>query len=734
MGAVPNSGEVASHLEPASKKSAKIYRFGSFELRTETGELWKHGIRVKLQIKPLQVLEALLARPGEVVTREDLCGKLWPTGTFVDFESGLNTATNRLRVALGDSADAPRYIETLPRLGYRFICPVTEIVQEERAPTWPVVPRHVSPGDTAPEQQKNNNRAGSETKREIPVSAAVKPEHGGKLLNKLTVVGAAALSVLLVGLAFEYFRSSVGATSTPPQFHQLTFRTGTIGPARFIPGSQKVIYTARWQSGNHQTSVVDEDGSNSRVIDFATGVLASVSKGGSVALIDRDSSRPGEKRISRISLTGSNSGVLAEGAEAADWSPDERELATVQEHGTESLIEFPLGHIVYSSPGWINCLRVSPRGDRVAFLDHPVRDDDAGYVRVVDRKGVTRVLTEQWDSAEGLAWSPSADEVWFTASKDGMSRVLYAVSTNGKLRQVSNAPSSLRILDISSKGHVLLAVDDLRMTLSGALAGEAAESDLSKLDGSHVDDISQDGKRVLFTEGGETAGRHYTAYIRDKQSHSTLPIGPGRGLALSADGSAALTIDPQDRHALTLTRIASDQRQKISGSGFEYQWAKFLPGSHAVIVGGAYPGEPLGVYTQKIDGGKPAPLAGAPYMDYVQVSPDESKIAGFTSKEILVFELATKTIRHFTPGSMAIPVGWSIDNNDLYVATLQNSQYRILKTDVRTGKFELWKAIRPSETAGFAGLAGVVAAPDAGAYAYSTHVNLSRLYVVDGWS
>ena len=110
-------------------RTARIFKFGVFELRPETGELWKHGIRVKLQTKPLQILEALLSAPGEVITREELFKRLWPDGTFVDFESGLNTATNRLRTALGDSADTPRYIETLPRLGYRFICPVTENLQ-----------------------------------------------------------------------------------------------------------------------------------------------------------------------------------------------------------------------------------------------------------------------------------------------------------------------------------------------------------------------------------------------------------------------------------------------------------------------------------------------------------------------------------------------------------------------------------------------------------------------------
>ncbi len=96
------------------------YRFGAFEVDPRAGELRKHGIRIKLQDQPLRVLSMLLERPGEVVTREELRQKLWPADTFVDFDHGLNSAINKLRDALSDSADAPRFIETLPRRGYRF--------------------------------------------------------------------------------------------------------------------------------------------------------------------------------------------------------------------------------------------------------------------------------------------------------------------------------------------------------------------------------------------------------------------------------------------------------------------------------------------------------------------------------------------------------------------------------------------------------------------------------------
>src|SRR5690349_18031491 len=98
--------------------------FGVFEVDLRSAELRKHGVRIKLQEQPFQILSLLLEHPGEVVTREELREKLWPAHTFVDFDRSLNKAMTKLRAALGDSADSPRYVETIPRHGYRFLAPV----------------------------------------------------------------------------------------------------------------------------------------------------------------------------------------------------------------------------------------------------------------------------------------------------------------------------------------------------------------------------------------------------------------------------------------------------------------------------------------------------------------------------------------------------------------------------------------------------------------------------------
>jgi cholera toxin transcriptional activator len=135
---------------PHASPAGRVVRFGVFEVDLAAGELRKSGVRIRLQEQPFQVLAFLLERPGEVVTREEIQQKLWPADTFVDFDHSLNTAVNKLREALGDSASSPRYVETLARRGYRFLAPV------ERPDT-------NAPGSPPAEPAKASDAAAEET-------------------------------------------------------------------------------------------------------------------------------------------------------------------------------------------------------------------------------------------------------------------------------------------------------------------------------------------------------------------------------------------------------------------------------------------------------------------------------------------------------------------------------------------------------------------------------------------
>ena len=167
----------------------QVVRFSVFELDLRSGELWKSGVRVPLQDQPLEILKAVLEQPGQLITREELRRRLWPDNTFVDFEDGLNAGVRRLREALGDNATTPRFIETLPRRGYRFIAPV--------AP--PEVP--IALGDTA---QPPGVPAVHETPTTTPASRAGRSKHGlvgpAKWLGAVIAVGALVSGVAAVVL------------------------------------------------------------------------------------------------------------------------------------------------------------------------------------------------------------------------------------------------------------------------------------------------------------------------------------------------------------------------------------------------------------------------------------------------------------------------------------------------------------------------------------------------------
>src|SRR5215469_15603799 len=171
-------------MAPESSPPSRILRFATFEVDLKNGQLRKNGLKLKLQGQPFEILGMLLAHPGELVTRDYLRESLWPTDTFVDFDHGVNTAINRLREALGDSADNPRFIETVPRRGYRFIAPVESV-----AP----------PPPSAPAAQLPESSPGSPKSEATPTPAA-----GGTSAPKSKSVPLPVV-VILLGVIFVVF-------------------------------------------------------------------------------------------------------------------------------------------------------------------------------------------------------------------------------------------------------------------------------------------------------------------------------------------------------------------------------------------------------------------------------------------------------------------------------------------------------------------------------------------------
>jgi DNA-binding winged helix-turn-helix (wHTH) protein len=188
------------------QRPAGRYRFGVFEADAATGELRRKGIRVRLNAQPFQLLLLLLDRPGELITRDEISRELWPDGTFVDFDHGVNSAINRIREALGDSAGNPRFVETLARRGYRLVAPVERIAGDNKA---------LSPSGVQDQPAAANHTA---------VHSDAEPEFQSRILaspHELPIVSVRVVETLFVLLQLMYAGFYVGALTNLGEIEDL---------------------------------------------------------------------------------------------------------------------------------------------------------------------------------------------------------------------------------------------------------------------------------------------------------------------------------------------------------------------------------------------------------------------------------------------------------------------------------------------------------------------------------
>jgi len=685
-----------------SERLRGTIRFDSFELDIRSRELRKQGIRIRLQNKSFQFLIALLEHPGEVVTREELQRHLWPDDTVVDFETGLNTAAKRLRVALSDSADKPRYIETVARAGYRFIAPIARV---EASDTRPVA--------QAPALKEV-------TIRVLPFACAL-------LLTAIVFVSA---------LVFLHSRRP---PTIDARFTQITFERGQVSSARFAPDGHSVLYTAQWGKRPPMLFLTNTVSPESRALGFIEFVLASVSRRGELALLTRQGVTPiAGSVLSRVPMNGGAPVLVDRNVMSADWSSDGSTVALVRAVEGVNQIEFPPGHVLYRTPGWLGSIRVSPRNDTIAFFEYPLRHDDAGRLAVVDITGTHRNLTDLWTSASGLAWHPATGEVWFTASRESEDRSLFAITQAGKLRLIGKIPGTAALRDIAPDGRLLISRDDRRLEMAALLPGESEERDISWLDWSRAVDISADGRLVLFDESGIAAKGKYISYLYRAADHSVLRLGDGLAMGLSPDMKDALLLRADDRTRLRLLPITGGKPREVDPCGLEYQWAKFFPDAKSLLALASAPGDRLRLYRIPLHGGgKPVAISPPTVARNVAIAPDGTHVAVLNSDGKLVVYPADgigppRAIPALDP---LAPILWPAPNF-LYVQRQRTfSEFPAVVSQLRliSGDSKVWKEFGPRDAVGINAVTRILISQDQKSYVYSYRRVFSELFTVDGW-
>src|SRR6266581_27941 len=567
----------------------------------------------------------------------------------------------------------------------------------------------------------------------VPTRAASKIRRWRVLALTSCIVAVA----LIAGAYLEGKREGLASSITPPTYHQLTFRGGTIRMARFAPDGKNIVYSAAWEGNPIEVLVTRPDSPESRPFGLSKAEVLSISSEGEMAvLLNSHNVDPytNAGTLGRVPLGGGAPREVLENVQWADWSPDGTNFAVVREFGGLSRLEYPIGKVLYQTGGWLSHPRVSPKGDAVAFIEHPVRRDDAGSIAVVDLSGKKKTLSTGWETAWGLGWSPDGTEIWFSSTRLGYGRYLSAINLSGKERLLAREPGTLTLQDVARDGRVLITRDVPRVGMVGMTAGNSKERDLSWLDWSAPKDLSLDGKKLLFTESGEAGGENYSTYLRGTDGSPAVRLGDGVSFALSPDQRWVLSGLPKPPVPFNLLPTGAGESRELTHDQINRLWACWFPDGKRVLFSGDEPGKGVRLYVQDMSGGQAKAITNEGVNgSLIAISPDGKQVAfvGPDQKPALlaVDSGEIRPIPALDAGEA--PIAWTSDGRFLFVYRLGEVPATVNRLDLATGRKQLWKQLVPPDVSGVTDISSVLITPDGNNYVYEFGRTLSDLYLVN---
>ncbi len=547
----------------------------------------------------------------------------------------------------------------------------------------------------------------------------------------------ALAAVVGAGAFLAGSRHQRAATPAAVTFKQLSYVQQTVFNARFSPDGQSVLFSGAAEGTVPQIYQIQAQYPEPRALGLRDVHLLSVSSRGEMAVLT-SAKFLGAHRLFRGTLA-----TLPIGSEApravlddvrdADWSPDGTKLAIIRTVAGVDRVEFPIGTVLYEAPGYLSDLRVSPRGDRIAFLRHPIRWDDRGEVVAVDLAGRHTVLAKDFESIEGLAWDSGGERVLFAATASGSSNYsILAVTREGGLSVVLPSPSGLTFYDARPDGRWLLAREDSQDQIMVLAPGAKDQSDLSWLDYGDNPALSSDGRTMLFTEQAEAAGPYYAVCLRRTDGSPVVRLGDGGSSGLSPDGAWALALVHTTPPKLMIYPTgAGVQRQLAQGLFASILSAGWYPDGSKVLVCGSRAAEPSRCFAVDLAGGEPKPVTPEGTTDG-QVSPEGTRvIAKDGSAKFAVYAMDGSAPSPVPAISAAERIlHWSSDGRSVLVADLSGVPARVDRLVLATGARSFFIELAPENRAAASYIYSASFSADERSYAYSLLRNRSSLYEV----
>jgi len=552
------------------------------------------------------------------------------------------------------------------------------------------------------------------------------------------LAGAAALVVLaaLAGWLLATSRHSTGA-----QFHQVTYRRGTPGTARFTPDGQNVIYTAAWEAAEPELYSVPADGVGGHPMGIKDARLLAVSSKGELAVALAPQALTTLLAPGNLARTTGSSAPKPEieNIQAADFTPDGSALAIVRYVPTEyrCQLEYPIGKVIFREK-LIDDVRFSPNGRYLAFIAHTNPSDDRGTVMVLRTNGEKVASSPLYESSQGLAWSVGGDEVWSSSPLE--SGEVHALSLSGKTRDPLAMPGRIHLRDISSKGQLLVGQGIARRGIVVSSNHGDSLRDLSWLDFSYIRDISDDGKMILFEEEGSST-TNYTVYVRDTDGSAAVPIGEGYAGSLSRDKKWAIAIKlTEPNHEVWLLPIGPGEPRRVNPPNLAIAniLPKFLSDGKRVVYSASEAGHLPRIWLQDLNGGEPKPIstegvlakAVSPDDKWALVSVRDAATGGGNQALLFMDGGNTVEISGLKPGEF--PLGWTSEGQ-LYVATADaaGAGVKVEKLNPHTGARSPWRVLATAPIGGVVPDQPIIT-PDGNTYGFDYRVRLSDLYTVTG--
>ena len=551
-----------------------------------------------------------------------------------------------------------------------------------------------------------------------------------------------ALLALMAAIAATSFlagtRIEKGRRPSRVSFVQKSFEPRPIFVARFAPDGQTMVYSAAPEGNVPELFSIRPEYPESRPLGSPRTHLLSVSSRGELAVLTNAQyldHRFFTGTLARMPLGGGAPREVLENVREADWSPDGSSLAIVREVEGKDRLEFPVGRILWRTAGYLSEPRVSPKGDRVAFFEHPIRYDDRGLVAVVEGTGKRTILSDGYASEQGLAWSPKGDEILYSAqilSAAGGGHTIYAVTLSGRRRVALDSAGGLTIHDVARDGRWLVTRDDSRLSVLVRAPGEKEDRDLSWLDGSLFPILSGDGRRLLFSDQSESGGPYYTACLRKTDGSPVVRLGEGWGVDLSPDGAWALAVVQTTPQQLRLYPTGPGQPRTLDRGNLEsYETGAWFRDGRAVLACGNEPGRATRCYVQEVAGGPPRPVT----PDGTSVglpSPDGKLVLVLAGDQYSLYPVAGGAARRLplTPEDQVLR--WSPEGRSLWLRLRGTIPVRTERLDLETGRREPLEEIAPRDRAGLLTIGHISLADDPSTYAYNPWHVTSHLFVVEG--